>query len=108
MHMIFTLIYIKLRNLDFQFDEVSNSNLAKECDSMSKKTLSLFLFVISFVVTYSLLCLVYTGGKMALEATTFDYIRVAIIYMALFKTIVSLVVASVVGAIPMIIGRRKE
>ena len=28
MHMIFTLTYIKLRNLDFQFDEVSNSNLS--------------------------------------------------------------------------------
>lgn len=37
MHMIFTLIYIKLRNLDFQFDEVSN--LANVCQVVSDKNI---------------------------------------------------------------------
>lgn len=72
---------------------------------MKKKTLSIFLFVISFVATYLILCFEYTGGKMALEATTFDYIRVAITYRALFKIVVSLVVASIVGLIPRIVGK---
>ena len=75
---------------------------------MKKKALSVFLFVISFVVTYILLCFAFTGGKMALEATTFDYIRVAITYMAVFKTVVSLVVALIIGAIPTIVGRRQR
>ena len=74
---------------------------------MKKKVLSAILFVVAFIATYILLCFEYTGGKMALEATPFDYVRVAIIYMALFKVIVSLVVASIVGTIPMIVGKRK-
>ena len=75
---------------------------------MKRKVFSVILFVMSFIATYILLCLEYTGGKMALGATTFDYIRVAIAYMALFKIIVSLVVASIVGAIPTILERRKR
>ena len=75
---------------------------------MKKKGLSAIIFVVAFIATYILLCFEYTGGKMALEATTFDYIRVAITYMALFKIIVSLVVASIVGAIPTIVGKRKR
>ena len=75
---------------------------------MKRKVLSVILFVMSFIATYILLCLEYTGGKMALDATTFDHARVAIAYMALFKIIVSLVVASIVGAIPTILERRKR
>lgn len=74
---------------------------------MKKKTLSIFLYVISFVATYIILCFEYTGGKMALEATTLDYIRIAITYRALFKIIVSLIVASIAGAILAIFGNRK-
>ena len=74
---------------------------------MKKKTLSIFLFVISFVATYIILCFEYTGGKMSLEATTLDYIRIAITYRALFKIIVSLIVASIAGAILAIFGNRK-
>ncbi len=75
---------------------------------MKNKGLSAIIFVVAFIATYILLCFEYTGGKMALEATPFDYIRVAITYMALFKIIVSLVVASIVGAIPTILGKRKR
>ena len=75
---------------------------------MKKKGLSAIIFVVAFIATYILLCFEYTGGKMALEATPFDYVRVAITYMALFKVIVSLVVASIVGAIPTIVGKRKR
>ena len=75
---------------------------------MKNKGLSAIIFVVAFIATYILLCFEYTGGKMALEATPFDYIRVAITYMALFKIIVSLVVASIVGAIPTIVGKRKR
>lgn len=73
---------------------------------MKKNVLSAILFMVAFIATYILLCFEYTGGKMALEATPFDYVRVAITYMALFKIIVSLVVASIVGAIPTIVGKR--
>ena len=75
---------------------------------MKKKVLSAVLFVVTFITTYTLLCFEYSGGKMALEATPFDYVRVAITYMALFKVIVSLVAASIVAAIPTIAGRRKQ
>lgn len=75
---------------------------------MKKKVLSSILFVVAFIATYILLCFEYTGGKMALEATPFYCVRVAITYIALFKIIVSLVVASIVGAIPMIVGERKR
>ena len=43
---------------------------------------------------------------MALEATALDYIRVAITYMPLFKTVVSLAVASFIGAIPTIVEKK--
>ena len=75
---------------------------------MKNKGLSAIIFVVVFIATYILLCFEYTGSKMALEATPFDYIRVAITYMALFKIIVSLVVASIVGAIPTIVGKSKR
>lgn len=74
---------------------------------MKKKTTSVLLFVITFIATYAILCFLLPGAKMALEATTLDYIRVAITCMALFKVIVSLVVASIVGVLPKIVGKRK-
>ena len=75
---------------------------------MKKKMVLMVIFVLAFIVTYTLLCFVYPGGKMALEATPFDYIRLALTHMALFKILVSLVVALVVGAIPMIVERKKR
>ena len=44
---------------------------------------------------------------MALGTTTLDRIWVAITCMAWFKVVVSLVVASIVGVLPMIVGKRE-
>lgn len=70
-----------------------------------KKRLSGILFAVTFILIYILLCFAYPGGKMALEATPFDFIRVAITYMALFKTIVSLVTAVIVVSIKRIFDK---
>ena len=86
---------------------LTNRNLVKECDCMKKKTLSVLLFVITFIATYTILCFVLPGAKMALGTTTLDRIWVAITCMALFKVVVSLAVASIVGVLPMIVGKRE-
>ena len=52
---------------------------------MKKKTLSVLLFVITFIATYTILCFALPGAKMALGTTTLDRIWVAITCMALFK-----------------------
>ena len=74
---------------------------------MKKKTLSGLSFVIPFIAAYIILCFVLPGAKMALEATTLDRIWVAITCMALFKIVISLVVAAIVGVLPKIVGKRK-
>ena len=86
---------------------LTNQYLAKECDCMKKKTLSVLLFVITFIATYTILCFALPGAKMALGTTTLDRIWVAITCMALFKVVVSLAVASIVGVLPMIVGKRE-
>ena len=85
----------------------TNRNLVKGCDCMKKKTLSVLLFAITFIATYTNLCFALPGAKMALGTTTLDRIWVAITCMALFKVVVSLVVASIVGVLPMIVGKRE-
>lgn len=74
---------------------------------MKKKTLSVLLFVITFIATYTILWFALPGAKMALGTTTLDRIWVAITCMALFKVVVSLVVAAIVGVLPMIVGKRE-
>ncbi len=74
---------------------------------MKKNASSGLLFVITFIAAYAILCFVLPGAKMALGATTIDRIWVAITCMALFKIVVSLVAASIVGALPKIVGKRK-
>ena len=60
-----------------------------------------------FIATYTILCFALPGAKMALGTTTLDRIWVAITCMALFKVVVSLVVAAIVGVLPMIVGKRE-
>ena len=75
---------------------------------MTKKVLSILLFVVSFFATYILLFFLLTGAKMAAEATALDYVRAAVTYMAVFKIVFSLVVASLVGSIPQAIEKRNR
>lgn len=72
------------------------------------RKVSISLFVIGFVVTYVILCFVFAGGiKWALEATPTGKIVAEICYTALLKSIVSLIVGLIVGALPAIKGRKK-
>ena len=74
---------------------------------MNKKALSVILFVIGFIVTYAILCLVIPNGiKWALEATPIQILIGHILYMAALKAIVSLIVGLIVGALPLIKGRK--
>lgn len=99
--------YTELHPKVAEITKLSNRDLVKECDCMKKKTLSVLLFVITFIATYTILCFALPGAKMALGTTTLDRIWVAITCMALFKVVVSLVVASIVGVLPMIVGKRE-
>ncbi len=75
---------------------------------MNRMSLSIVLFVIGFVVTYVILCFVFAGGiKWALEATPTGKIVAEISHMALLKSIVSLIVGLIVGALPVIKGRKE-
>lgn len=75
---------------------------------MNRTALSVILFVVGFVVTYVILCFVFAGGiKWALEVTPTQKIVANIGYMALLKSIVSLIVGLIVGVLPSIKGRKK-
>ena len=74
----------------------------------NRMSLSVVLFIIGFVVTYVILCFVFAGGiKWALEATPTGMIVANIRYMALLKSIISLIVGLIVGVLPVITGRKK-
>lgn len=75
---------------------------------MKKNAWSILLFVASFLATYAVLCLLLTGAKMALEATWFDYFRVSVTYMALLKTVISLMVAFGVCAVSRLMDKKKR
>ena len=94
--------------LDFPAKEI-NWN-CKEVIGMNRNrmSLSVVLFLIGFIVTYVILCFVFAGGiKWALEATPTGKIVANIRYMALLKSIVSLIVGLIAGALPGMKGRKK-
>ena len=75
---------------------------------MKKNVWQMILFVVAFAAAYVLLCLEFPGGKMALEATPFDYVRVAVTYMAFRKTLVSLAVAAGLTKLVTIVRSKKK
>ena len=74
---------------------------------MNKKGLSALLFLITFVATYLFICFGIPGMRIKLEAEPVVLFIESIKHMMLFKSMISLVVASVVGAVPFLIWKKK-
>ena len=74
---------------------------------MNKKGLSAILFLITFVGAYLFICFWIPGMRIKLEAEPVVLFIESINHMMLFKSMISLVVASVVGAVPFLIWKKK-
>ena len=74
---------------------------------MNKKALSAILFLITFVAAYLFICFGIPGMRIKLEAESMELFIESIKHMILFKTMISLVVASVVGAVPFLLRKKK-
>ena len=74
---------------------------------MKKKTISLAVFLIVFIALYLIICFAIPGMRIKLEATPMEYFVKSITYMVFFKTMVSLAVALIFGAIPMAFMKKK-
>lgn len=74
---------------------------------MNKKGLSAILFLITFVATYLFVCFGIPGMRIKLDAKPIELFIESIKHMMLSKTMISLVVASVVGAVPFLIWKKK-
>ena len=74
---------------------------------MNKKALSAILFLITFVAAYLLICFGIPGMRIKLEAEPMELFIESIKHMMFFKSMISLVVASVVGAVPFLLRRKK-
>lgn len=74
---------------------------------MKKKGLSAILFLITFIATYLLICFGIPGMRIKLEAEPMELFIESIKHMMFFKSMISLVVASVVGAVPLLLRKKK-
>ena len=74
---------------------------------MKKKGLSAILFLITFIATYLLICFGIPGMRIKLEAEPMELVIESIKHMMFFKSMISLVVASVVGAVPLLLREKK-
>ena len=74
---------------------------------MNKKALSAILFLITFVAAYLFICFGIPGMRIKLEAEPMELFIESIKHMMLFKTMISLAIAAVIGAIPLL-SRKKE
>ena len=74
---------------------------------MKKKGLSVILFLISFVATYLFVCFGIPGMRIKLDAEPIELFIESIKHMMIFKTMISFVVASVVGAVPFLLRKKK-
>lgn len=74
---------------------------------MNKKALSAILFLITFVAAYLFICFGIPGMRIKLEAEPMELFIESIKHMMLFKSMISLAIAAVIGAIPLL-SRKKE
>ena len=74
---------------------------------MNKKGLSAIFFLITFVAVYLFICFGIPGMRIKLEAEPTELFIESIKHMMFFKSMISLVVASVVGAVPFLLRRKK-
>ena len=74
---------------------------------MKKKGLSVALFLIAFIATYLFVCFGIPGMRIKLEAEPMELFIESIKHMMLFKTMISIVVAALLGAVPFLFWKKK-
>ena len=74
---------------------------------MNKQGLSAVLFLITFVAAYLFICFGIPGMRIKLEAEPMELFFESIAHMALFKSVISIAVASAVAAIPCLFRKHK-
>ena len=80
----------------------------QEAIELKRKTISLILFVLAFIAAYLIMCFGIPGLRIKLEAEPAEYFLASIRHMALFKSIVSLIVGIIIGVLPLLIGKKKQ
>ena len=75
---------------------------------MKRYILPVALFAIAFIITYMGLCYFVPGWKIKLSAEPMVYFVESIRHMALMKTIISFAAGIVVGAIPVLAGKKQD
>ena len=74
---------------------------------MKKKLTALALFFAAFIAAYLVICFAIPGMRIKLDAAPMEYFFKSITHMAFFKTIVSFVIALILGAIPLCLRKKK-
>lgn len=74
---------------------------------MKRKIIALVLFLITLILTYYILCFAIPGMRIKLEAAPMEYFFKSITHMVFFKAMVSFIVALIIGAIPLVFGKKK-
>ena len=74
---------------------------------MNKKSLSAILFLITFIAAYMYICFGIPGMRIKLEAEPMELFFKSSTHMALFKSVISLVAASAVAALPWVFWKHK-
>ena len=92
---------IRCRHYSSSFDDFEKR------EEMKKKGLSAILFLITFIATYLLICFGIPGMRIKLEAEPMELFIESIKHMMLFKSMISLAIAAVIGAIPLF-SRKKN
>lgn len=73
---------------------------------MKKIGLSIVLFVVAFAVTYLACCYLIPGWRIKLAADPWTYFLKSIKSMMPIKSLISLMVGLLVGAIPTVMSRK--
>ena len=74
---------------------------------MNKKALSAILFLIIFVAVYLFICFGIPGMRIKLEAEPVELFFASITHMTLFKSLISLTAATVIGASPLLFQKMR-
>ena len=76
---------------------------------MNRKTFSFIRFIIGFVATYAILCLIIPNGiKWIEEATPIQMFIGHICYIWVLKCIISVVVGLIIGMIPLYKEKKEQ
>ena len=71
------------------------------------RIISVSLFALGFITTYLIMCFAIPGLMIKLDAPPGEYFIASITHMVFFKALVSIVVAIVLGIIPLLFKKKK-